>query len=119
MLIKHLTDCPQFIAGDSTHLRELLRPDKDDAAIRYSLAHALVPAGGTSVKHKLKSSEVYYIMQGEGEMHIDGETANVGPGDTIYIPPNAIQYIRNTGKDDLIFLCVVDPCWKIEDEEIL
>ena len=119
MVIKHIIDCPQFIAGDSTHLRELLHPVNDNLNIRFSIAHAVVPAGGTSVKHKLRSIEVYYIIQGEGEMHIDDETAKVGPGDTVFIPPDAVQYISNTGSNDLQFLCVVDPYWRLEDETIV
>jgi hypothetical protein len=38
MLIQKLLDCPEFIAGDSTILRELLHPDKQAINLRYSLA---------------------------------------------------------------------------------
>jgi mannose-6-phosphate isomerase-like protein (cupin superfamily) len=44
--------------------------------------------------------------------------AEVKPGE-IYIPPNSIQRIKNTGMNDLIFLCIVDPAWKSEDEELV
>jgi len=37
----------------------------------------------------------------------------------VYIPPLSTQYIRNTGSDDLKFLCIVDPAWREQDEEIL
>ncbi len=49
-------------------------------------------------------------------MHINDESEAVYPGQTIYIPPNAKQCISNTGESDLIFLCIVDPAWKDEDE---
>ena len=52
-------------------------------------------------------------------MHIDEETQKVRPGNAIYIPPKSIQFIQNMGKDDLVFLCIVDPAWKKEDEMIL
>lgn len=52
-------------------------------------------------------------------MHIADETAKLGPGDTVFIPPDALQYISNTGSNDLLFLCVVDPFWTIEDETIV
>jgi len=51
-------------------------------------------------------------------MHIGDESEKVGPGHCIYIPPNADQYIENTGPADLIFLCIVDPAWREEDEEV-
>lgn len=121
MFIKKFQNCAEFVANDDTALRELLSPlnDKADLKLRYSLAHAILKPGKKSYPHKLKTSEVYYILEGEGIMHIDDETAAVEPGDTIYIPPNSSQYIENSGKIDLKFLCIVDPAWKKEDEEVL
>jgi mannose-6-phosphate isomerase-like protein (cupin superfamily) len=118
MLIRKLLDCPEFIAGDGTHLRELLHPDKQDIALRYSLAHAVVPVGQASTPHALATSEVYYILAGQGVMQIDDETCAVEPGDAIYIPPDARQYIRNTGDSPLVFICLVDPAWQKEDETV-
>lgn len=118
MFIKNLQDCEEFIAGDDSLLRELLHPDKADLAISYSLAHAVVKPGQTSKPHKLKTSEVYYILEGEGIMHINGESKRVKPGQAIYIPPNSKQYIRNSGRTELKFLCIVDPAWRHEDEEV-
>lgn len=119
MFVKNLNDCEEFIAGDNTILRELLHPDKADLNLRYSLAHAIVKPGDTSEPHRLKTSEVYYILQGQGVMHIDDEQQKVGVGDAIYIPPMAKQFIHNSGTTDLVFLCIVDPAWRVEDEEIL
>jgi mannose-6-phosphate isomerase-like protein (cupin superfamily) len=119
MFIKDLKQCEEFTAGDNTILRELLHPAKADLKLRYSLAHAVVKPGKASRPHRLKTSEVYYIMEGEGVMHIDDESAPVRPGNAIYIPPNAKQYIHNTGNTDLVFLCIVDPAWRKEDEAVL
>ena len=118
MLVKYLKDCREFIAGDDSILREVLHPEKADISVGYSLAHAKVDAGQQTKPHKLKSSEVYYVMAGQGLMHIDQESFEVGPECAIYIPPNAVQYIENTGNSDLKFLCIVDPAWRQEDEEI-
>jgi len=119
MFVKNISDCEEFIAGDNTILREILHPAKTDLALRYSLAHAIVKPGNTSRPHRLKTSEVYYIIEGQAIMTIDDEEKKVGPGDTIYIPPQAVQYIQNTGKNNLVFICIVDPAWRVEDEEIL
>ena len=86
--------------------------------LRYSLAHATLPPGKTSLRHRLKTSEVYYILQGEGLMRIADESAPVRAGSAVYIPPHATQCITNTGTTDLLFLCIVDPAWRIEDEEV-
>jgi len=119
MFVKYLKDCRQFIAGDGSLLRELLHPDKATIQTRYSLALAKVVAGQKTKRHKLKSSEVYYVTVGQGFMHIDQESFEVGPECAIYIPPDAVQYIENTGDSDLKFLCIVDPAWREEDEEVL
>ena len=120
MLIRKLTECDEFVAGDGTRLRELLHPDRDYGfSARYSLAHAIVPPNAASLKHRLRSGEVYYILSGRGEMHIDSEQATVETGDVVEIPAGATQWIENTGGDDLAFLCIVDPAWQPQDEEIL
>ncbi|MGP1387098.1 MAG: cupin domain-containing protein [Thainema sp.] len=118
MLIRKLHECEEFIAGDGTQLRELLHPDKQPIELRYSLAHAVVPIGQTSVPHSLTTSEVYYILSGTGEMHIADEVQTVEPGDAVYIPPNARQFIRNSGPEPLVFICMVDPAWRKEDETV-
>ena len=119
MFIKKLQDCTTIVAGDATILKEILHPDKADLAIGYSLAHAVVPVGQASLKHRLKTSEVYYILSGKGIMHIDDQNSEVLATDTVYIPPGAVQWIENTGEEPLVFLCMVDPPWRAADEEVL
>lgn len=118
MLVQKLDRCAEFTAGDGTLLRELLHPDKQPIELRYSLAHAIVLPGQTSLPHSLTTSEVYYILSGAGEMHIDAETQDVEPGDAVYIPPNAKQFIRNSGSEPLVFICIVDPAWRSADETV-
>jgi len=119
MVVKHLLECPEFRAGDNTVLRELLHGAKGAFAFRYSLAHAVLPPACSSTPHRLKTSEAYYILAGTGCMHIDEEISVVHAHDAVYIPPGARQFIENIGKEALVFLCIVDPAWRKEDEEIL
>jgi len=119
MFLRHLRDCDEFTAGDNSTLRELLHPDKADLRIRYSLAHATVRPGARTKPHRLKTTEVYYLLKGRGRMHIDGEVSDVSANCAIYIPPGSTQHIENVGVTDLVFLCIVDPGWRPEDEEVL
>jgi mannose-6-phosphate isomerase-like protein (cupin superfamily) len=117
MRIKQLQECELIIANDLTRLRELFHPDHDGWPVGYSLAHAVIPAGARSIRHHLVgSSEVYYILSGRGLMHIDDETREVGPGDALLIPPAAIQYLENTGDQDLVFLAIVEPAWQAAND---
>lgn len=119
MRIVDLNDCAEFTAGDNCRLRELLHPDRQPVGLRYSLAHARVAPGQTTWRHRLRTaSEVYYILEGQGEMRIGDETAPVRAGQAVYIPPDAEQCITNTGDADLVFLCIVDPAWRADDEQV-
>ena len=121
MLVRRLEKLNEIIAIDDTILREIINPLHDDRNLNlgYSIAHAIVKPGNASLSHRIKtSSEIYYILTGRGRMYVDEETEDVGAGDTIYVPPNAIQHIENTGDTDLVFLCIVYPSWRAEDEEL-
>lgn len=118
MFIRRLKDCNEIIAGDACRLRELLNAKADKRAYRYSLAQAVVGPGDRTKPHALKTSEVYYVLEGTGRMHLGDETAEVSPGCAVDIPPGAVQWIENTGTGDLVFICIVDPAWCPEDEKI-
>jgi mannose-6-phosphate isomerase-like protein (cupin superfamily) len=119
MLVKKLNDCKEIAAGDRTRLRELLHPARDAAAIRYSLAVAWLAPGTQSQAHRLKTAEVYYLVRGKGVMHIGDEAAKIEAGDAVYIPPDSTQWLENPGKEEVEFLCIVDPAWRPEDEQVL
>jgi mannose-6-phosphate isomerase-like protein (cupin superfamily) len=122
MLIRDIADCPHERVIDRSILCEFLHPDKvpGAAGLGCSIAHAIVPAGESTLPHLLReSTELYYILGGSGEMHIGNESAPLHEGQIVLIPPGARQYIRNTGTDDLVFLCIVAPKWKAGDEILL
>ena len=45
MIVRRLGECPEFVAGDHTHLRELLHPGSHVRPVGYSLAHGTTCAG--------------------------------------------------------------------------
>lgn len=120
MLIKDIGECRPFPAMDGTVIREMLHPVETGMTIACSLAHASLGSGESSKPHRLKtSSEIYYILTGEGTMHVGHQSADVRAGQIVFIPPGVVQYIENKGRGDLTFLCVVDPAWHEEDEEVV
>jgi mannose-6-phosphate isomerase-like protein (cupin superfamily) len=116
MLIKHEGDCAEIIANDGCRLRELLHPERDAAEIPYSLAIAYVEAGKSTYKHLLRQTEVYYIIQGIGRMHIGDEMQEVNEGDAIVVPKSMAQWIDNIGENVLVFAVIVSPPWRAEDD---
>ncbi|MFH1502234.1 MAG: cupin domain-containing protein [Candidatus Eisenbacteria bacterium] len=119
MTIKDVALVDPIVAGDDSELRQLLHPDRDDADLSYSLACAVVKPGRSTLPHRLTSSEVYYLIFGTGTMHVGDEETPVHAGHCVHIPGGETQWIENTGRIDLAFLCIVDPPWRREDEEIL
>lgn len=122
MIIRRFGELKEIVALDDTKVREFLNPhhDEDDLHLDYSLAHASLKSGLSSLPHRFKkASEVYYILRGTGIMHIDDEVETVIPGDTIYIPPKAVQWIESIGDEPLDFLCIVYPAWTPEAEELV
>jgi mannose-6-phosphate isomerase-like protein (cupin superfamily) len=119
MFMKSVQEGHYFQAFDHTTLCELIHPARDGIALPYSIVHAMLKPGMSSLLHFLKeSSEVYFILEGRGIMHIDDESAVVSQGQAVYIPPGSKQHIQNTGTDDLKFLAIVHPMWRKEDEVV-
>jgi mannose-6-phosphate isomerase-like protein (cupin superfamily) len=80
----------------------------DDA---MTIARARVEPGVTTAWHALAGvTERYIIAEGTGRMEVgDLPPADVGLGDTVFIPAGVPQRIANTGPRDLVFYCVCTP----------
>lgn len=115
---KHLDDINEIVAGDKCFLKEIFHPDRDAISTGYSLAYAYINAGGKTLDHFLEQSETYFILSGDGVMHIDGHAFSVYAGSSFLVPPKSHQWIENAGKTKLEFLVIVDPPWQKEDEVI-
>ncbi len=119
MPIKKLQDLDVIEGKEGTKIRQIFHPHNTLSGIRYSISHSSILPGKKSRPHKMKTSEVYYILDGEGILHIDNESHHVSKDQIIYIPPNSKQHIENSGTAELKFLCIVDPAWRQEDEVLL
>ena len=79
-----------------------------------SLAEAAVSSGEATRRHyHARTEEIYFILEGEGELEIDGERRRVSPGDAALIPPGAWHEIR--ASSELRFLCCCSPPYSHED----
>jgi mannose-6-phosphate isomerase-like protein (cupin superfamily) len=74
-----------------------------------SLARARVPPGVTTAKHRLAVDERYLVEKGRGRVEVDGIETEVRPGDVVLVPRDTTQRIRNSGDEDLVFLCLCTP----------
>lgn len=113
-VVNHRDTVP-FTTADGSTIRELLA--HRNSSIRHqSLAEArLAPGAATTPHHHAKTEEIYYILSGTADMTLEQETRPVGAGDAIAIPPGQRHTIRNTGTDELVFLCTCAPGYEHDD----
>ena len=96
---------------------------KDGSAIRelhhtaaQSLAEATLAPGRSTTRHYHRASEeIYFVVEGDGEMELDGERRRVEPGDAILIPPDAWHTLVNVGDGLLSILCCCSPPYSHDD----
>jgi len=109
-----------FIDGnEGTKIKQYFHPHNTLNGINYSLAQFTLEPGKKSKLHKIRSSEIYYVLEGEGKLTVDEESYLLQKDDSVYVSPNAKQFIENSGNKILKFLCIVEPAWKASDEMLL
>lgn len=112
-------DMAPYVTRDGSEIRELMHPDRQ-AVRRQSLAEALVPAGeGTRLHRHRLSEEIYHVTAGRGRMTLGGESFEIGPGDTVAIPPGMPHRVDSLGPGPLRILCACSPAYAHADTELL
>jgi len=119
MSLKKNSEIKSIQGNEGTKIKHYFDPQNTQNKINYSLAQFTLESGKKSNIHKIKSSEIYYILEGEGTLKVNDESFHLQKDDSFFVPSNSKQFIKNTGVKDLRFLCIVEPAWKIEDETIL
>jgi mannose-6-phosphate isomerase-like protein (cupin superfamily) len=78
----------------------------EDGTVRFlGIWDTLIDKGTAVTPHVHKDvEEVYYVLEGNGEMRIDNEAKLVGVGDIIYIPPEKVHTLIQVGDEPLRFI---------------
>ncbi len=114
MELRARTDAEPFTTADGSTIRVLLDAG-DGGARKQSLAEALLDPGQATERHfHALAEEIYYVLEGTGELEVDGERAHVGPGNSVLLLPGAWHQIR-AGAEQLRFLCLCAPPYSHED----
>ena len=115
MEIRSLADAEPFVTADGSTIRELFgRPT--GGVEHQSLAEATLAPGQATQRHYHRASEeIYFVLDGEGEMELDGERRPVGAGDAVAIPAGAWHELRAEGDRPLRILCSCAPPYRHED----
>ncbi|MFN8223628.1 MAG: cupin domain-containing protein [Gaiellales bacterium] len=109
MEIARHPDLEPFTTKDGSTIREYLHTPVQ------SLAEAtLAPGQGTQRHYHRLAEEIYLIVEGGGTLELDGETAQVGPGDAVLIPPGAWHELV-AGPAGTKLLCCCVPAYSHDD----
>lgn len=115
MDIVALHSCEPFVTKDGSTIRELLS-HRNSSIRKQSLAEATIPPGVATQSHyHIVTEEIYYILSGNGIMHLGDRTVSVGPGDAIAIPPGTVHWIINPQSVELKLLCCCAPGYEHDD----
>jgi mannose-6-phosphate isomerase-like protein (cupin superfamily) len=115
VFVRSLEDAEAFTTADGSTIRELL--GLPTAPVRnQSLAEAtLEPDQATERHYHADTEEIYYLVEGAGELELDGERRELVAGDAALIPPGAWHQIRAGAGGRLRFLCCCAPAYRHED----
>src|SRR3954465_3816219 len=64
---------------------------------------------GRAPAHFHTYDEVIYVLEGEGALHIDGETATLRSGSCVHLPARLVHCLENTGPGEMQVLGVFRP----------
>ena len=79
----------------------------------------LEPGGGQVPWHNQEQEEVYFVLDGRGEMCLGDERTTVTGGQAVWIPPGQFHQLTNVGDEPLHMVYVYGPAgdvahWKQE-----
>jgi mannose-6-phosphate isomerase-like protein (cupin superfamily) len=89
-------------------------------ANQFSLGYVtLDPNGGQVPWHNQEQEEIYFVLEGEGEMCLGTERSRLSSGQAVYIPPRVFHQLTNTGTSPLKMIYCYGPAgdvahWKQE-----
>ena len=103
-MIKNLSTAAHYTWGEVCEGWRLLnRPD-------LSVIQERIPPGAGEVRHyHERARQLFFALQGQLQITIDGELFVLAPGDSLEIPPGAQHRVRNEGSMAASFLVISAP----------
>lgn len=79
-------------------------------ATAFSLGNVtLEPNGGQVPWHNQEQEEIYFVIEGEGEMCLGEEKTTLSAGQAVYIPPRVFHQLTNIGSTPLRMIYCYGP----------
>lgn len=113
MLVRNLRDKEVLETTYIAHggaIAQMVLDRRDLKEIGF-LASATLSPGKEIEAHVDPMEEIYFFLNGEGEMSVGEDSKHVVPGDAVWVPTGSSHSVRNTGEADLFMLVVAAPWW--------
>ena len=76
----------------------------------FSLGYVVLePNGGQVPWHNQDQEEIYFVLEGTGEMCLGEERQGVSAGQAVYIPPCVFHQLTNTGETPMKMMYCYGP----------
>jgi quercetin dioxygenase-like cupin family protein len=85
-VVEHNGTVPVWWLVNPQEMREITEGGYLELANEFEVA-----GGGHVHPHQHPTHEFYYVLSGRGVMTIEGESREIGQGDLVHIPPNAVH----------------------------
>jgi mannose-6-phosphate isomerase-like protein (cupin superfamily) len=83
-------------------------------AANFSLGYVrLEPNGGQVPWHDQEQEEIYFILEGAGEMCLGTEKAEIRAGQAVYIPPRVFHQLTNTSSKPMTMIYCYGPAGEV------
>ena len=91
-----------FYGGEKALCAKMYRDEKNKI-----LLGTLIPGASIGYHCHADSSEIIFVLSGEGVVNDNGTETVLRAGDCHYCPPGQSHSLRNDGEEDLTFYAVV------------
>ena len=106
MPVKHAHDveAQEVKSGENTTIQVLISSQEGP---NFALRRFVMQPGGGMPEHTNTVEHEQNILQGHASIGIGDEMIEVHAGDVVFIPEGVPHLYRNTGEENLEFLCII------------
>jgi len=110
MVIADLAEIEGRVYPARRRTRNLVGGASPITAATFCMGYVILEADGGQVPwHNHEQEEVYFVLEGTGEMCLGEEIQTVSSGQAVYIPSNVFHQMTNTGSEPMKMLYCYGP----------
>ncbi len=92
----------------------ILLQQGDVASDNLAITWVDVEPGSGQQPHRHSPEQVYVITQGQGRMQVGEEYVDAEVGDMVFIPPDTVHSMTNTGSETLTYVSASTPAFDLK-----